>query len=505
MIHDGASSPPAAPTAARRLPLCYADPSSAPRLYYGWVVVGSCMLVSTASAPGHSFGINMLIPYWIEDLHVSRTSVSVVWMLVSIISASALPFAGRCLDRVGARFFLGCTIAPYIAALICLRFVRGVFGLSACLLTLRYLGADSLTLVANTTVNRWFDKRRGRAMAVLSLAESVLLAAPAIVSGLIDLFGYHDAIYSMALILGLMLSIAIMFIRNGPAEHGLAVDGHHPSGVESYQPVAKSDDEDKGERLEEAGGVDGASEATVNGEPSFGQVVRTPLFKLLVASNGFFCVFWAGMNIHAVDFMRETAGLSEKSTAQLIFLPLTMGLTVSSFAFGVVLDRMSTVQRVRATGLVMLGLSGVMGFSLSVSSPTTAVLFGAVYGALVGALIALFGVLYASVFGVRCLGSIQGIATGAGVATSGVGAVLWGAVRDATGSYIRVVYACMATAACCGLGLGIVTVPFRAGEVSTGGRGGGSAGSESRLSSGGLEVGGLELAQVACAEGEGDG
>ena len=68
--------------------------------------------------------------------------MSVVWMLVSIISASALPFAGRCLDRMGARLFLGCAIVPYIAALVFLRFVRGFVGLSMCLVTLRILGAD---------------------------------------------------------------------------------------------------------------------------------------------------------------------------------------------------------------------------------------------------------------------------------------------------------------------------------------------------------------------------
>lgn len=200
------------------------------------------------------------------------------------------------------------------------------------------------------------------------------------------------------------------------------------------------------------------------------------------------------MNIHAVDYMRETAGLSEKSTAQLIFLPLTMGVTLSSFAFGVVLDRMSTVQRVRATGLVMLGLSGVMGFSLAVSSPITAVLFGVVYGVLAGALGALFGVLYASVFGVQCLGSIQGIASGAGVATSGVGAVLWGAVRDATGRYTSVICVCMASAGFCGLGLLVVPIPLRTGGVL---KDGGGALSESEISSGGVGV--LELAEVVGA------
>ena len=45
-------------------------------VYYGWVVLFVSCLVFFASAIGHTSGINMVVPHFMEDFHISSSSAS---------------------------------------------------------------------------------------------------------------------------------------------------------------------------------------------------------------------------------------------------------------------------------------------------------------------------------------------------------------------------------------------------------------------------------------------
>jgi MFS family permease len=77
------------------------------------VVVASSMMF-IGSGPAHSTCINMVVGHLIEDLEITRTQVSLVWVVSLFISACGMPFAGAALDRFGSRKLLQFVTVPYV-------------------------------------------------------------------------------------------------------------------------------------------------------------------------------------------------------------------------------------------------------------------------------------------------------------------------------------------------------------------------------------------------------
>ena len=163
--------------------------------------------------------------------------------------------------------------------------------------------------------------------------------------------------------------------------------------------------------------------------------------------------------MHCVDHLNQTAGLSESTTASVIFLPLSICLTATSFATGIALDYVTPRRRVRVAGVFYLGMSLVMIFANYITSAGIAVLFGSLYGILVGCMTCMYNIILASVFGTQALGRMQGISNAMGVASTGLGPLLFGAVRDSAGSYGPAIMGTTVGVACSGVLLLLIPVP----------------------------------------------
>ena len=96
----------------------------------------------------HSFGINMTIDHLVEDLKLTRTTVSLVWVCAVFIAASAMPFAGAALDKIGSRKLL-CIVSPlYIFFISSMGLVNNWFTLSLTCIGLRFIGSECLVLIS---------------------------------------------------------------------------------------------------------------------------------------------------------------------------------------------------------------------------------------------------------------------------------------------------------------------------------------------------------------------
>jgi OFA family oxalate/formate antiporter-like MFS transporter len=154
--------------------------------YYGWVVLAcSCMLM-LASIAGHTTGINMAIPHFVEDLGMTRSGVSAMWFFAMLVSGSMVPVAGAIADRFGSRLVVQLSLLPYVAVVAATGQVRSVGQLVVCTVLLRFFGPEVLTLVAGVTPNKWFHKRRGRVAAVISICQASLAGFAPFFQALID-------------------------------------------------------------------------------------------------------------------------------------------------------------------------------------------------------------------------------------------------------------------------------------------------------------------------------
>jgi MFS family permease len=154
--------------------------------YYGWVVLAcSCMLM-IASIAGHTTGINMAIPHFVEDLGMTRTGVSTMWLFAMATSGTLVPVAGAIVDRFGSRRVVQLVMLPYVAVVAATGQVQNVGQLVVCVVLLRFFGPEVLTLVAGVTPNKWFHKRRGRVAAVMSICQASLTGFAPFFQALID-------------------------------------------------------------------------------------------------------------------------------------------------------------------------------------------------------------------------------------------------------------------------------------------------------------------------------
>ena len=146
--------------------------------FRGWLVVLGCAMVYECSGPGHTTGINAFVDDFIRDLGISRTSVSTTWFIASMASACSVPFAGWVFDRLGARRMIMLLAPTYVATLLSLSRVQSWAALTACVAGLRFLGPECCVLIATTTPQLWFVRHRGRANAVISVADFCLMGWP---------------------------------------------------------------------------------------------------------------------------------------------------------------------------------------------------------------------------------------------------------------------------------------------------------------------------------------
>lgn len=76
---------------------------SGARGYYGWTLLGAAIVGMMMTAPGQTLGVSVFLDRIIEDLRVSRSTVSLMYTIGTLTGALTLPFIGRFIDRRGPR------------------------------------------------------------------------------------------------------------------------------------------------------------------------------------------------------------------------------------------------------------------------------------------------------------------------------------------------------------------------------------------------------------------
>ena len=151
------------------------------------------------------------------------------------------------------------------------------------------------------------------------------------------------------------------------------------------------------------------------------------------------------MNYHISDQVHLLANLTSIETATAVYVPLSVCSNSMSLLVGFcVIDRLSTRGKVRALCFAHACSLGVMVLAMNMHSESLVYCYGAYLGVCTGTKLAVASVLWASVFGRKALGKIQGFATALGIGSTGTGPVLFGMSRDMTGRYDAAIMGCIA-------------------------------------------------------------
>lgn len=412
------------------------------RVYYGWVVVGITCLTVLVSAGLRGAPATLIKPLE-DDFGWSRASISVALSIGLLLYGVASPLAGTLMDRFGPRRLMlgGMALAGLAAGLSAAMSSIWQFHLLWGLFSGIGTGLAGAVLGA-AVATRWFSARRGLVIGIFGAATSAgqLLFLPTLVA-LIVAIGWQRAVVVMALIVGVLLPLIYLFMRDDPADIGL-----RPYGAQANETSSTA-------ALERPTVV-------------MWRAMHVRDFWLLAVG---FCICGATsaglVGSHLIAYSVDR-GLSEVTAATALGI---MGVTnfIGTVASGWLTDRYSP-RRLLASYLalrsVFLLFLPLVDSSLMLGA--FALVFGLNYIATSPPMVALI----ADIFGRRNVGTIYGWIffahhTGAAIATT-----LAGAVRDVSGGYGPAFFAGAGLALAAGLMVSQVDVrPARGFQPGTAG------------------------------------
>ena len=385
-------------------------------IFYGWYVLAATFFALFLSV-GARNGFGVFIIPMTDEFEWSRGTISLAIAIGWLVNGVSQPFLGRLHDRFGGRKVISLSLLVLGASTMLLGRTDSIWFLIVVYGVVMSVAAGGASLVTvHAVLARWFFRKRGvvLSMGTAGASAGAMVLAP-FAAYLILLGGWRITwVVLGALILGLAVPLAALMVRDDPAEMGEAPDG------------VREGDEPRG------GGTSGGPagrRGPLEVEEWRESYRSPPIWQLSGAY--FVCgMTTAIISAHYVPFAIDR-GLS-LATAATAF-GLMSGLNVVGvIAVGAVSDRLgrknllASVYAVRGLAYAMLvlapgtlgiwGFAVIAGFSWIATAPLTAS-------------------LTADIYGLKTMGTLNGMATFAHQMGGALSIYMGGVLYDVFGAY----------------------------------------------------------------------
>ncbi|MCH8280447.1 MAG: MFS transporter [Chloroflexi bacterium] len=388
------------------------------RVYYGWFIVAAAGSMEFANAASAISILTIFVNPMAEEFDWSRTEISGATSLGAILGASLAPFTGRLVDRVGSRWPLVLGGVAVALACVYLSAMQTLLGFYIAFSVSRTADQGLIKIGAVPAVGKWFERYRGRAVALVFFGGSagIVVLAP-VVQIVMVTWGWRAAWLVLgAVMLALGVIPSFLIVRRQPEDLGLAVDGRPAlDSVDQNTPLA-------------AGSAAGSPEPGV--EWPLARAVRTPAFWLVLVSLFVASTSSAGVTLHLVPYLTQQ-GLGAGAAVSVISV-LSISSALGILALGFLAERVSP--RILLAAVFSL-IAVAIGVLLSADSLAKAYAFAVLHGLASGGMNTLAPLLWASYYGRGILGSLHGISRAAQVAGFALGPLVLGIAYDASGTY----------------------------------------------------------------------
>lgn len=165
------------------------------------------------SAVGQTFFISLFVADINERMDWAEGTFATIYSVLTLVSAFTLPFIGGQVDRLKVRYISSATIIALIAGCCLIALSPTSWGLVLGLFICRMGGQGVLTLVGSTTIGRYFQEGRGKALSASLLGipvAEVLLPIGAVM--LLDAIGFERVWLIAAATLLLVFLPAVWFL-----------------------------------------------------------------------------------------------------------------------------------------------------------------------------------------------------------------------------------------------------------------------------------------------------
>lgn len=358
-------------------------------------------------------------------LGLSRTELSLAYLIGTVGSSLMLTRAGRWYDHLGGRVM---TAIASIALALMLVFISSTEALmnlfgggtatAFALIMLgyfgvRFFGQGVLTSASRNVLLLWFEKRRGLVSSARGLFVSLGFSlAPLGLAWLIASFGWRNSLWWLALGCAGFAVIAYIFLRDNPTDCGVHIDGS--SGPKAGNGIAEP------------------HSATLE------QARRSPVFWIFALSLSIHALFGTAVTFHIVSVFAE-AGRSQ-SEAFGYFLPMAIASTSINLLAGWMADSRGLKPFLIT---MLLGFIGGAWGLLNLETQWGYWLLVIGFGGAGGLWSVLSNLAFIRNFGPLHLGEISGLCTSAMVFGSAIGPALFSVGLDVSGSYAAAEWLCL--------------------------------------------------------------
>ena len=379
--------------------------------YYGWIILAVAAVANFTSAPGQTYTFSVFLDSFIEDLGISATYISTLYLFGSLTAAGMIIIVGRSLDRFGPRVMLVTVTILIGSGAIYMSRVETAWQLLIGFAVMRTMGQGALSLIPATMVSVWFVRRRAMALAIMALGGATAAGAfPIFGATLIDAFGWRTAWVAIGITAWALLIVpAFVLVRRSPESVGLLPDG-----------AKAGDDETQADRSASSG----PRSWTLR------EAVRARALWLIMFAGIAQSLIGTGVMFHQVEIMTDK-GLSHAVAAG-VFGVVAPALLVGQFVSGFLASRFAERYLI-AVGQFMIVLN--MLLLVTVSEPWHSYMYGATLGLNMGFLMNSMQSVWPAYFGRQNLGSIRGVTNFGTMAAAAIGPLPLAAAFDLTGTY----------------------------------------------------------------------
>lgn len=370
-------------------------------------IVASLFVVTFGIAtPLAAFGV--FLPVLAETFGWSRGAISTALSINLVLGGVAGLGVGALADRYQPRALLVPTLLLASAGFALVSTVGALWQLYLFVGVLGGLGMSSFYLLSATTVARWFDERRGLALALVLVGFNLgYIAGGPLAAWLIAGLGWRPAYALLGGGGGVITMLAALSVRL-PRPHEAAalrlVSGRPPGAVEAARPHPR------GASLADA--LADSRQWCLN------------VAWLLLGALAFM------VTVHIVPFARDQ-GVS-LAAAALALTAYGIGSVAGRVTAGAMSDRIGTITTMRIAYVLQ-----TLALLVLLWLPSRETFFAAlgVFGAGFAAADTMIAKVIPDVFGVRAIGAIMGVLTLGWRAGAAVGPAAAGFLYDVTGSY----------------------------------------------------------------------
>ena len=187
-------------------------------LFYGWVVT-ACAFVVLFVTYGVQYSFGVFLPAMLDELDWQRASLGGAFSLYTMVYSGCSWISGRLTDTAGPRWVVTAGGLLLGSGIIATSQMTVQWQLYLCYGLIAALGMSSAYIPCNTTVVKWFQRKRGLALGLAASGSSCgILLCPWVTALCIARWGWRPVYFACGLIILVLLPTLARFMVRNPEQ-----------------------------------------------------------------------------------------------------------------------------------------------------------------------------------------------------------------------------------------------------------------------------------------------